>query len=436
MNIDNQIVDAEGRKRFIEMLQKQLIRENPSALPIYGVDGQFGSETRNWVNRFQERKGLKVDGIAGPETLGRLREDIVQRPDTSGSCVEILQEDLLWFFIQQSAIDGQYGPGTTQGVRDFQFLNNLVVDGVAGPNTLKKMDELITSILTQKGDSGSLVLRIQNQLNDQGEADISIEVDGEFGPETEEAVRVFQDATEQRVDGIAGPVTMNLLDLEALHPTSPETIQQFLLDNGIRISTASQNQDITQKLTDLLALDSAFKNNVPSGADNELSSVAVSLMTIEAVDEDKEVQLYHLTASLDEKNQYINVQAVFNLDEKLEQFAFIVIEGDLYESNARLMYYDEEGNLIDQLSDTLLELTNADLDVQKDITGVISGIQAQSAMHTFCDWTATLLPGTVCGLALAAFGTGIGAVVGSVVCGKIGGDIMYDEWECDQYIED
>lgn len=63
-----------------EMLQKQLIRENPSALPNYGVDGSYGPEATDWVSRFQERKGLEVDGLAGPETLGRLRDDIVQLP--------------------------------------------------------------------------------------------------------------------------------------------------------------------------------------------------------------------------------------------------------------------------------------------------------------------------------------------------------------------
>lgn len=33
MNIDNQLITPDSAKRWIEMLQKQLIRENPSALP-------------------------------------------------------------------------------------------------------------------------------------------------------------------------------------------------------------------------------------------------------------------------------------------------------------------------------------------------------------------------------------------------------------------
>lgn len=96
MEIDNQVVNSEAKKRWIKMVQKQLIRENPSALPNYGVDGHYGPETTDWVQRFQERKGLQVDGVAGPETLRRLRADIVQRPDSSGNGVEILQEDLLF----------------------------------------------------------------------------------------------------------------------------------------------------------------------------------------------------------------------------------------------------------------------------------------------------------------------------------------------------
>ncbi len=36
------------------------------------IDGIFGSQTESAVRRFQEREGLQVDGIAGPNTLGAL----------------------------------------------------------------------------------------------------------------------------------------------------------------------------------------------------------------------------------------------------------------------------------------------------------------------------------------------------------------------------
>ena len=43
-------------------------------LPLYGCDGDFGSETEGAVTRFQRDHGLEVDGIAGPLTLAALEK--------------------------------------------------------------------------------------------------------------------------------------------------------------------------------------------------------------------------------------------------------------------------------------------------------------------------------------------------------------------------
>ena len=103
-------------------------------------------------------------------------------------------------------------------MQDFQSQEGLTVDGVAGPETLAEMDQLIETIPAEEGDENSLVRRIQEQLNEQDSVDLDIDVDGSFGPETLNAVEDFQDGTEQTVDGLVGPVTMNLLDLEAFQP--------------------------------------------------------------------------------------------------------------------------------------------------------------------------------------------------------------------------
>lgn len=41
-------------------------------LPKYGVDGVFGPETEAAVRAAQQRLGLPVTGVAGPELLARL----------------------------------------------------------------------------------------------------------------------------------------------------------------------------------------------------------------------------------------------------------------------------------------------------------------------------------------------------------------------------
>jgi hypothetical protein len=56
----------------VERMQAILAAWNKKALPIWGVDGDFGNETYAWVRKFQKAKNLSVDGIVGPQTWGAL----------------------------------------------------------------------------------------------------------------------------------------------------------------------------------------------------------------------------------------------------------------------------------------------------------------------------------------------------------------------------
>ena len=53
---------------------QQLLLDHGEALPRYGVDGDFGRETEAAVKSFQLAAGIKVDGICGPITWGKLLE--------------------------------------------------------------------------------------------------------------------------------------------------------------------------------------------------------------------------------------------------------------------------------------------------------------------------------------------------------------------------
>jgi peptidoglycan hydrolase-like protein with peptidoglycan-binding domain len=99
------------------------------------ADGEFGSGTEAALKAYQQQHGLKVDGIAGPDTFVQmaLYELILLKPGTSGDTVKKLQQAL------GIAADGQFGSGTQKAVRDFQSKNGLEADGLAGPATLAKM---------------------------------------------------------------------------------------------------------------------------------------------------------------------------------------------------------------------------------------------------------------------------------------------------------
>jgi peptidoglycan hydrolase-like protein with peptidoglycan-binding domain len=130
------IVLSEGDKgRQVELLQQ--------ALGI-GVDGLFGSETEEAVQKFQAHHGLTIDGIVGPQTSAALRGRTPARASaadvsngeasspgegSTGGAVARLQDAL------HLTADGNFGPETEAAIRRLQARHGLTVDGVVGPAT-------------------------------------------------------------------------------------------------------------------------------------------------------------------------------------------------------------------------------------------------------------------------------------------------------------
>lgn len=107
------------------------------------IDGITGKQTRAAVRRLQQRRGLAVDGIAGPatrEALGKLgRHPLGSRPLRAGMVgfdVAALQFTLAWHGFPSGDFDGVFGPRLDTAVRRLQSAEGLGVDGVVGAGTL------------------------------------------------------------------------------------------------------------------------------------------------------------------------------------------------------------------------------------------------------------------------------------------------------------
>lgn len=111
-------------------------------------------------------------------------------------------------------VDGDFGPKTDSAVRAFQMDAHLAVDGVVGPATWSAL-----VVTVRRGDQGDAVRGVQEEFqfrNLSGDPSVGVQIDGEFGPATEAAVRGFQEALALdipavTVDGIVGPITWQAL---------------------------------------------------------------------------------------------------------------------------------------------------------------------------------------------------------------------------------
>ncbi|WP_239584490.1 peptidoglycan-binding domain-containing protein [Aquibacillus albus] len=143
-----------------------------------------------------------------------------------GPFVREIQQDLIraGFSLPRYGADGTFGEETEGAVMQFQRAHGLTVDGLVGPITLEKLNEVLDegqttenfslpSGILRQGDEGEAVKQLQRALKQvnfdpQG-------IDGIYGPNTEDAVRRFQSMhRDLENDGIYGPETRRFLRME------------------------------------------------------------------------------------------------------------------------------------------------------------------------------------------------------------------------------
>jgi len=112
----------------------------------------FDDVTDRAVRGFQQERGLRVDGVVGPETYLALDEAhwrfgdrvlsyTVTRPFV-GDDVATLQQRLLDLGFDPGRCDGIFGRATDAALKEFQRNVGLRADGTLGPGTLRALDQL------------------------------------------------------------------------------------------------------------------------------------------------------------------------------------------------------------------------------------------------------------------------------------------------------
>lgn len=225
------------------------------------IDGKYEEGTKNAVYAFQERNVAYADGVAGPLTLRALysnnakkatkpaatngktfKPDSLHKDMKNSAQVKRLQQRLKELGYYAGSVDGSFGAGTEAAVMDFQRVNGLYVDGVAGTSTLKviygngakRNNKAVAPGITKgpaftpiknyvtvtnppadqyaslkPGMSGTPVIKLQQALKAKGY--YAGTVDGKYGESTYNAVLSFQKKYGLSQDGFAGAATQRVL---------------------------------------------------------------------------------------------------------------------------------------------------------------------------------------------------------------------------------
>ena len=123
--------------------------------------------------------------------------------------------------------DNEFSDEFYHYMRDYQSQNNLVVDGIIGERTWRKIASKAPTTSTSKNKKSRETCAIQLLLN--------VKVDGIFGAKTKAAVREYQNANNLTADGVVGQATWKMLILQesdAGGDLNPDAIQPIDFKQG------------------------------------------------------------------------------------------------------------------------------------------------------------------------------------------------------------
>ncbi|MBQ4089095.1 MAG: murein L,D-transpeptidase [Clostridia bacterium] len=174
------------------------------------ADGIFGPRSVAALTAFQEFCGFDATGEKDENTLAMLFGDPAALPtpsptpiakgardDEQNIDIVKLQERLKELNYLSGKADGIFGKGTENALMSFQELNGLEITGVADEATLRALHSALASPMPTpeptpraRGAKGDEIKQIQEALQIMGF--MGGNADGDFGPETENSVKRYQ----------------------------------------------------------------------------------------------------------------------------------------------------------------------------------------------------------------------------------------------------
>lgn len=207
------------------------VKKLQSALGV-SVDGEFGPETERAVVALQKKQGLHVDGVVGPETWGALGvrhlADLTPPASALAKAKPAVQHGTTHHAAQIATVhtapvagdadtSATEDPGSPAGEGEGEVEGEAAATQQApAPQTSAPQ----TSAPQTSAPQTSAPSPADHPLRTLQGA-LHVQVDGEFGPETEKAIRHFQAEHGLSTDGVAGPETWSALGYHGMKELKP-----------------------------------------------------------------------------------------------------------------------------------------------------------------------------------------------------------------------
>ena len=162
----------------------------------------------------QQTEGISGDYALDPEptSSGELEQDIMLHLNDTNEIVPQVQEALMGLhYMDADEPTDFYGQQTEYAIQLFQRGNGLMVDGVAGYETLTLLfSDEAAQYLVHKGDKGWDIKQVQKRLKELGYLTSGYE-DERYDDVTYSAIREFQGRNKLSQDGVIGHNTLQTL---------------------------------------------------------------------------------------------------------------------------------------------------------------------------------------------------------------------------------
>jgi peptidoglycan hydrolase-like protein with peptidoglycan-binding domain len=199
---------SEGRQ--VQLLQK--------ALGEIKVDGVFGPETEAAVRSFQASRGLSVDGVVGPLTSAALRSQSAGNAFIADVSSTLPGTTSLPVASETPATTTD---ATSTGSDAVAHLASNTTGGAEAEIEPAEAAAEAKSIAAEKEAEEKHAAEAGANSVKQLQSALHVTPDGDFGPETEAAVRRLQARHGLSVDGVVGPATWSVIGVHGQETLTP-----------------------------------------------------------------------------------------------------------------------------------------------------------------------------------------------------------------------